>query len=257
MKEIWCDVFGYEGLYQVSNLGNVKSLSSNLILKGHVSTTGYCDVQLYKNKKARVFKVHRLVALHFIPNPGFKQQVNHIDGNKLNNNVTNLEWTTAKENTEHAIVNGFRRARTKEVHKRLPRKILQYDNEGFYLKTWDSASEAAKFYGFSLSSLNSCVSGVTHSSYGYIWKPYSENFPRKIEALQIVYKRNQPVRKGVPKKHFQIDQYTKSGVFVKRWSSIAEICESNSSYHREHIVKNLCGLRKSAYGYVWKDTSKS
>lgn len=254
MKEIWCDVYGYEGLYQVSNLGNVKSLLNNIYLKGHVSNCGYCDVQLYKDKKVRVFKVHRLVALHFIPNPGFKQQVNHIDGNKLNNNVTNLEWVTAKENTEHAIVNGFRKAHVKETHKRLPRKILQYDNDGYYLKTWDSVKEIVRFYGYSSSAINSCVSGNSHSSYGYIWKPYSENFPRKIESLETIYKRNQRIQKGVPKKYFQIDQFTKSGQFIQRWNSLDEICSINN-YQRTHVTKSLNGQRKSAYGFVWKNVA--
>lgn len=254
MKEIWCDVFGYEGLYQVSNLGNVKSLSSKVILKGHISTSGYRDVQLYKNKKSRVFKVHRLVALHFIPNPGFKQQVNHIDGNKLNNNVSNLEWSTAKENTEHAIVNGFRKAHPKEVHKHNPRKILQYDSEGKYLKTWDSIREITDFYGFSANTINSCVIGNNHSSHGYIWKAYSDNFPREIESLKTVYNRNKPIKKGVPKKYYQIDQFTKSGQFLRRWNSLEEICNVNN-YHRTHITKCLNGTRKSAYGFIWKNVA--
>lgn len=121
MKEIWKDIKHYKGLYQISNLGNVKSLkrliadkrrsywSKERILKGGVTSTkkmqGYKFVVLSKNKKTRSFYVHRLVASAFISNKKNKTQVNHIDGNKLNNNVDNLEWCTPLENTAHAIKN--------------------------------------------------------------------------------------------------------------------------------------------------------
>ena len=115
--EVWKDVEGYEGLYQVSNFGNIKSLArivhsekrsdykiKEKVLKQSDTTTGYKKVELHKdNEKRKSFKVHRLVAQAFIPNPENKREVNHIDGNKHNNNVNNLEWVTSSENKLHAF----------------------------------------------------------------------------------------------------------------------------------------------------------
>jgi len=122
VMEIWKDISGYERFYQISNLGNVKSVtrmtSSSSIrggnrfvvgkkLKTIVDTKGYMKVTLSKYSKTEQHLIHRLIALAFIPNPENKCCVNHIDGNKLNNNIDNLEWCTAKENIQHAHRTGL------------------------------------------------------------------------------------------------------------------------------------------------------
>jgi len=100
IKEIWRDVFDYEG-YKVSNLGNVKS-PKGILLKTHLRRN-YLSVALCKKSKHKHFSVHRLVATTFISNPLNKDTVNHIDCNKMNNNVLNLEWATTTENRRHAV----------------------------------------------------------------------------------------------------------------------------------------------------------
>jgi len=117
MQEIWKDVFNYEGYYQISNFGNVKSLTRTykdslcrtINKKGRPQKKyirrNYWSVWLNKNNQSKSFSIHRLVAIHFVYNYENKEYVNHIDGNKFNNYYLNLEWCTAKENTSHAIEN--------------------------------------------------------------------------------------------------------------------------------------------------------
>lgn len=108
---LWKPVIGYEGLYEVSNSGEIKSIfygKNPKILKKSKTTTGYYKIELSKNKKRKSFKVHRLVAIAFIPNMENKPNINHIDGNPLNNNIDNLEWCTQKENVIHAVEIGLK-----------------------------------------------------------------------------------------------------------------------------------------------------
>ena len=104
MKEIWKDIKGYED-YQVSNLGRVKSIKKNKVLKQIYNPNGYLYVGLYNNSKLKKYLVHRLVAKAFIENPLNKPFINHKDFDRLNNNVKNLEWCTQKENVHHSINN--------------------------------------------------------------------------------------------------------------------------------------------------------
>lgn len=105
MEEIWKDIEGYEGVYQVSNLGRVKRFETGRILKGVKNEYGYLLANLSKNNIRSTKRIHRLVAEAFIPNPQNKPEVNHIDENKLNNDITNLEWVTSKENLNHGTRN--------------------------------------------------------------------------------------------------------------------------------------------------------
>lgn len=101
-EEIWKDIEGYEGLYQISNFGRVKSLKRNILLR-YGSCKGYHNVSLSKNGIIKTFTVHRLVAKHFISNPENKTIIDHIDTNIHNNNVKNLRWVTSKENCNNPI----------------------------------------------------------------------------------------------------------------------------------------------------------
>ena len=109
--EIWKDVVGYEGIYQVSNCGRVKSLARNYrhnerVLKLNIKTNGYLQAHLCRDGKTKWFHVHRLVADAFIPKIDGCTIINHKDNDRQNNNVENLEWTTQKDNIQHAMKQG-------------------------------------------------------------------------------------------------------------------------------------------------------
>lgn len=142
----WRDIKGYEGLYQVSDTGEVRSVDRvstgkrNRMLKGRVlsktkTSTGYWKVELCKDGKATSSKVHRLVALAFIDNPENKPSINHIDNNPLNNNVCNLEWCTQAENVLHAVGIGARkkkpkpRVATDDIVAKVLEEYIPYDRE--------------------------------------------------------------------------------------------------------------------------------
>ncbi len=124
-KEKWTDIEGYEGLYMVSNLGNVKSLpkphrygkKTEIILKGRPDKAGYLRVNLCKDGVTIDSRVHRLTAKHFIPNSDNKPDVNHINGIKWDNKVENLEWVTPKENNQHAWDTGLKKVTDKWLQK--------------------------------------------------------------------------------------------------------------------------------------------
>lgn len=182
-KEVFKDVLGYEGLYQVSNFGRVKSLKrknvfycglkkeylerpvKEKILNFSKSNRGYLQVCLTKNGKYKTYTVHRLVAKAFIDNPLNKKTVNHIDGNKLNNCANNLEWATSSENNKHAFDNGLSKPHNQ-------RKVNQYDLEDNFIKTWNSIAEFLKENNINLknSGITSCCKGKQKTAYGYKWK---------------------------------------------------------------------------------------
>ena len=125
-NEIWKDCVGFEGKYQVSNLGNVRSISNNkgtyqerLLSQRQTTTSNYLYVNFTVKDVTTHHSVHRLVAKAFIANPSNKATVNHIDGNKLNNNVCNLEWNTYSENLKHAYANGLNIASRSALGRKL------------------------------------------------------------------------------------------------------------------------------------------
>lgn len=160
--EIWKDVDGYEGIYQVSNKGRIKSLDrcfirkdgkpirlKGQILRGHHDTKGYIQIELKCRGKRDLRALHRLVALAFIPNPYNKPQLNHKDGNKENNCTENLEWCTCQENIRHAWDNDLNKAKLGEKHPnhKLTEEQVRFIKENY--KPWDKeyggAALAKKF----------------------------------------------------------------------------------------------------------------
>lgn len=189
MVEEWKDIKDYEGLYQISNTGKVKSLyrDTEKILIGDVirSGKGYLSVGLTKNKKVKSFLTHRLVAQAFIPNPENKPEVNHIDGNTLNNNVSNLEWCTHRENINHAWKTGLNenqreklrkmnplKARKYEFAERRKKPVIQMDLNNNVIREFKSAQDATKYYGMEnlYKHISACCVGKRKTAYGYKWK---------------------------------------------------------------------------------------
>lgn len=177
MKEVWKDIRGYEGIYQVSNLGNVKRLfkdGKERLLLGKKDKDGYIVVILSKHQKKKFYRVHRLVAEAFVPNPENKSQINHKDRKKANNVVdlndldgetTNLEWVTSSENVMHCYKTG---------RKTKKRSILQYTKNKEYISRWNSIKDASKSLRISANNISSCCSGRLQSAGGYLWE-YAES----------------------------------------------------------------------------------
>lgn len=172
MKEIWKDIKDYEGLYQVSNLGKIKSLITNKELKQFKRSKlyPYYCVNLCKRKKHKMYAVHRLVAQTFIPNIKNKPQINHKSGIKTDNRVCNLEWCTNKENAKHAFKKGLSKPKIGKDNN-YTKPVNQYDLSGNFIKTWYGGYNIEKEFGkYASSNIFQCAKGNRLSAYGYIWK---------------------------------------------------------------------------------------
>ena len=168
MEEIWKDKKGYEGHYQVSNWGRVKSIKfgKEKILKLIKDKDGYLQVTLCKNNIKKVYKVHRLVAEAFIDNTDNLPQVNHKDENKLNNNVDNLEWCDRLYNVRYGT--GIERR-----SKKRSKPVLQYDLEGNFIKEWVSINECVR-NGYNQGNVAACCRGKRKYHKGFIWRYKNE-----------------------------------------------------------------------------------
>ena len=162
------------GLYEVSNMGRIKSLkrrfvTTEMILKYNKTKDGYFQVGLSKDGKTKTQRVNRIVAKAFIANPNNLSQVNHIDGDKTNNHIDNLEWCDCKYNINEAWKLGLNKKRFGKDNKR-SRKINQYDNNGNFIKSWDSIKQASIELKIHTQNIIACCQGKYNTSHGYIWK---------------------------------------------------------------------------------------
>lgn len=183
MKEIWKDIKGYEKFYQVSNFGRVKSLQrkhycpkkdeiiiieKEKIIKAYM-VKGYMSVVLTSNNKSKTFLVHRLVAKTFITNIENKPEVNHKDGNKLNNCVENLEWCTKSENIQHAFDTGLKKA-FKGDKNSCSKAICQYTLKNVFIKRYGSTMEAEREKQANHSAIIRCCKGNQKTAGGFLWR---------------------------------------------------------------------------------------
>lgn len=177
--EIWKDVEGYKGKYQVSNMGRVKSLNylrtgKERILSPGKNGKGYLFVILWKNNKQKKLFVHRLVALAFIENPENKKQIDHINTIRTDNRVCNLRWCTAKENTNNPI--SRKRFLENSPTVRLgkdncnSKTVFQYSLDGKLIRKFDSMMDVQRELWFDHRNISSCCRGKYKTAYGFVWK---------------------------------------------------------------------------------------
>lgn len=189
-NEIWKDIKGYKGYYQISNLGKVKSMDryakvcggglravKGKILKPQIMTNGYLYYGLNRDGKVKNHSAHRLVAVHFIPNPNNKPEVNHIDENIKNNTVRNLEWVTSKENANHGTRN-YKCNRAKEI------KVVQLAMDGELIKIHDSCTKAGKSIGVNKECISRVCKGKQSHSKNYLFM-YYKDYLNKITRTEV------------------------------------------------------------------------
>lgn len=173
----WRPVSGFEGLYEVSNYGEVRK-TDGTPMKGNINSYGYHVVSLTKDHKKKDKKVHRLVAEAFIPNDFRKRTVNHKDGDRANNFVGNLEWSTQKEQMEHAAT--------------LPQKfaqrgtaVIQSTLDGKVVAVWANTNIAATTLGFSQMMISACCQGTAKTAYNYRWNYACDIAEKLLKSNQL------------------------------------------------------------------------
>jgi len=174
MVEVWKQIKDYTN-YEVSNFGRVKSNNLNkhknsIILKQHIKTTGYYFVVVCKEGIRKHFMIHRLLSFSFIPNPENKKYINHINGNRLDNSLSNLEWCTSSENNKHAYSKNGKKPYWKgkygnEHHK--SKITYQYNKNYILLNTYESYSDAKLKTG--INNIEKCCAGTIKHAGGFIW----------------------------------------------------------------------------------------
>ena len=158
------DVVGYESLYAVTSCGKVWSYQSKKFLKPVVAKNGYMRIMLYKDGQRKMYSLHRLVAMTYLPNPENLPEVNHKDENKTNNCIQNLEWCDRKYNHNYGTIN-------ERISNSLKIPILQYTLDGEFVHEWPSASDVGKEV---CGHICDCLKGRYKQAYGFVWK-YKES----------------------------------------------------------------------------------
>ena len=225
--------FIYEGQetdYSVSTEGEVRKDTTNYILS-QSSQQDYKFVGLIINGKQKRMRVHRMVALAFIDNPDNKPYVNHINGNRSDNNVENLEWVTPSENTQHAVDTGlFKSGRA--------RAVVQYNLNGEQMATFESASEAARQTGGSQSKITMCCRRQRDSANDYQWRYYDD-----IQDVQKIEKKFITGKK--------VAQCDEKGNILKIYPSFKEAARAVNG--TSSAISRVCsGTNIRHKGYKWK-----
>jgi hypothetical protein len=239
MKEIWKDIENYEGYYQVSNFGRVRSLDRIIMRNNGIPQTwigrvlipkrlpnGYLSVRLLSQKERKTAMIHRLVASAFIPNPNDLPVINHKDENKENNYVENLEWCTQKYNVNYG--NGRKKQYSSLVRCGWVRKVYQFTLDGIFVNEFNSIREATEVTG--ITNISSVCLGKHSSAGGFMWS-YNK------EPQKIIMAKNSPKR---------VCLLSKNGQVLEEYSSLREAAKAHNITHRRISV--LCKDKNS----YWK-----
>lgn len=251
--EEWREIINFPN-YSVSNLGNVKNNKTNKVMKINVKG-GYCHISLKNETSKKTFKVHRLVASAFIPNPENKSDVNHEDKNKLNNNVSNLTWMTRKENCQHKSI-----GLVYSSNKNKPIMRLNLNDE--ILGNYNSIEDAGQWaFENNLTSnshngrnaIGNCVNGLSSKAYGFKWK-YIDNSLENEEWREIDYKKIFSENILTDKKYY----VSNLGRFKNSYGTIMDNYKTNENgYIRVYIYKKTIALhRLIAYSFLENPENK-
>ena len=231
-NEIWknvvLDIDMKDKIYFVSTLGRFKNSYGTIMNNYKVNDNGYIRVYIYN----KTYALHRLIALTFIENPENKEQVNHIDGNKLNNKVDNLEWVTNTENQIHKFKIG--------LGNNFTRKIIQYDLEMNKIKEFNSIAEASKELNTSKSNIQGVLSNYRKTAAGFIFK--YENDKLKDNYEKIIINKN---------KGRNVVQYDLEMNQINIFNSTAD-AGRKLNIHKNNIWAIIHNKRKTAGGFIFK-----
>lgn len=257
-EEIWRDISGYEGLYQVSNLGRIKRLPRVVIRsdgrrrtfcesisKGHLHNTGYYVINLTKNVISKRKLVHRLVAEAFLPNPNHYPVIHHIDANKTNERADNLMWCSYSFNIKHSYeFEGHRPSMKGVFGKDNPHSvpIVQISLQGEVLAHFVNIMEAARKLNVNHTNITACIKKRKKTAYGYLW---SVDEPKSIKERIDFYKeyRNPKCRR--------VEQI-KGGVVVAIFDSVCLAAKAVGLKSDAPIHMVLNGSRKRAANSEWR-----
>ena len=251
--EIWKDIDEFNGIYQVSNFGRIKSLSRvifkgrqktliqlpEIIMKIQVSKTGYAYVTLTKSQKTKRIRVNRCVAKAFIHNDQNLSDVDHINGDKLDNNVTNLQWLSNEANRKKQDAIQKHKESVEIAKRKYSKPIIMYDLSGKFMQKFDCRSDAVNATGISVSCIKDCLRHKVYQTHGYIFRYIDDNTIVDIVKKQTFKK---------PIVQLSIDNKE-----VSRYDTISEAVKKlNLGKGAVSKISACCkGLRQTIYGYKW------
>ena len=253
MEISWKPILGYEGLYEINNVGEVKTIKTNIIRKQMISKRGYFCVTLCKNGKHQNKNIHRLIMEAFVPNPENKPCVDHIDGNRLNNSLENLRWCTSKENNNNPntkgkgwktkkeeIINKILTKRKEKNQKFAPIEVFAFYPNGKFYKSFSSMTVASKEINQSSKSIQYVLDDESKTTGGYLW---------------FTSKRKKVEHKPIPSKNKKIvQQLNDSGEVINEWKSVKNLAFEIKARSYVTLVKHV-RQKKKYMGklYVYKN----